>query len=102
MSERLLQLEKDLRSAVARRDYTKVPEIAAALGKQSAEEWRAFPPGDPRAQCIFDQLQRVLEWARRMVCVARASAGDDLQRALMAHRYLTPGNKSGVRLRFDI
>jgi len=102
MSDRLLQLEKDLRSAVARRCYTEVQKIAPEFCAQAAEEWRAFPSGDPRARRIFDRLQNVLEWARLMVCMSRASQAGELRRALLTNRYLVPGSTAGSRLRFDI
>ena len=102
MSDRLLELEKCLRSAVARRCYTEVHKIAAELCAQAAAEWQAFPCGDPRARRIFDQLQNVLEWARQMVCVSRALVADELQRAILTNRYRAPSSPTGSRLRFDI
>jgi hypothetical protein len=102
MSERLLQLEKDLRSAVARRSYSEVQTLAAQIGAQAAEEWRTFPRGDPRARRIFDRLLELLEWARRMVCVSRASAADDLRRTVLANRYRAAPSAIGSRLRFDM
>jgi len=98
----MLQLEKRLRSAVARRCYTEVGTIAAELCAQAAEEWHAFPSGDLRARRIFDQLQNVLEWARQMVCVSRALVADELQRAILTSRYRPPSSPTGSRLRFDI
>jgi len=102
MSERLIHLEKDLRSAVARRCYTEVRTIAAAFGAQAAQEWQAFPSGDPRARLIFNRLQNVLEWTRQMVCVSRGSQADELRRTLLTNRYRVPGSSTGSRLRFDV
>jgi hypothetical protein len=102
MSDRLLQLEKDLRSAVTGRRYPEVQKIGTAFCAQAAAEWRAFPCGDPRAQRIFDRLQSVLEWARLMVSTSRAAQADELRRARLTNRYLVRGSTTGSHLRFDI
>lgn len=102
MSARLLQLEKDLRGALARRAYIEVQKIAAEFSAQAAAEWCAFPSGTPRARRIFDRWRNVLEWTRVMVCTSRASQADELRRMLLTNRYLAGGGATGNHLHFDI
>lgn len=97
-----MKLEDDLRKAVIRQSYVEVQTLAAELGVQAAAEWRAFPPGDPRRRHVFDHLQIMLEWARRMVCVSRASAAEELRRTLLCRRYRRPSNSTGTRLDLDL
>lgn len=101
MSDRLLQLETDLKTAVTHHRYSDVQSIAADFCARAAEEWRAFPAGDPRARDIFDRLQRVLEWARLMLCASRASVEGELRRALLSNRYLRSAGTAGTHLRYD-
>jgi hypothetical protein len=102
MSDRFLQLEKTLLSAVTGRRYPEVEKFAAQFCAQAAEEWRAFPYGDPRARHIFDRLQSVLEWARLMVSTSRAAQADKLRRVRLTSRYLVRNSTTGNHLRFDI
>ena len=80
MSDRLIQLEKDLRSAVARRCYAEVDGATNAFCVQAAEDWQALPPGDPGTIRIFEHLMAVLEWSRLMLCTSRESTAAELRR----------------------
>jgi len=102
MSDSLLQLERDLRNAVLRRSYTEVQTIAGQFCARAAEEWRAFPSEDPRRRSLFDRMQTLLQWAQQMIRVSRAAASDELQRVVLANRYVRTGNATGIRLRLDI
>ncbi|HVN05706.1 MAG TPA: hypothetical protein VMT86_14890 [Bryobacteraceae bacterium] len=101
MSERLPQLEASLRRAVEERRYSDVQEIAAEFCEQALADRRGLPPGDPRARQIFDKFRSVIEWARQMLCIDRATLASELRRAVLTHRYLTT-RASASRLRFDI
>jgi hypothetical protein len=101
MSERLIQLERELREAVAQRCYSGVQQAAAAFCEQAAAEWQALPPGDPAARRIFDGMDGLLEWARLMLCMSRASVAAELRRVRLTHRYLSPEGASVARLRLN-
>ncbi len=101
MSDRLIQLERNLRSAVVRCRYTEIQQAATAFCEQAAAEWQALPPGDPAARRVFKGLEGVLEWARLMLCVSRATTAAELQRLLLSNRYLDAGTMFAGRLRLD-
>jgi len=96
MSDRLLQLEKNLRNAISGRRYTEVRLSAALFSAQASTEWNSFPADNPAARRIFSYWQDVMEWARLMMCTARACVTDDLRRARLTNRYLSrTGGPSG-------
>ena len=102
MSERLIQLERELREAVAHRRYDGVQRAATAFCEQAAAEWQALPAGDPAARRIFDGMDGLLEWARLMLCMSRASIAAELRRVRLTDRYVHPEYASTGRLRFDV
>jgi len=101
MSDRLIQLENELRSAVTRGSYAQAQRAVTAYCAQAADEWRALPLGDSRAHRIFDHLQEVLEWVRLMLSTSRASTAAEVRRVRLAKGYLAPRSVPQSRLRLD-
>ncbi|HTQ57534.1 MAG TPA: hypothetical protein VMI94_23855 [Bryobacteraceae bacterium] len=102
MNGRLQELEKDLRDAVAHRNYEEVRHKAADYAALAAREWHALAPADPRARAIFERLLATLEWTHQMVCISRAHTAARLRRVRLSTRYLGAGSTTQAGLRFDI
>ncbi len=102
MSDRFLQLEKDMRRAVLCHRYADIQAIASQLGAQAVEDWRAIHPDGAGARLIFARLEEMLEWARLMTCMARASRAAELRRLRQATRFKSNSYSCGSHLRCDI
>ena len=99
MSEKLNQLESDLRHAVAGRRFHDVQRLVRELSQESARQWKQLPPGSPGAYEIFERLTHMLDWTHIMLCTARAGIAADLRRAASLKQYM---RASSAGVQFEI
>lgn len=99
-SQRMQELEKELRLAAAGRQYREVARLAAKVGEAAQAYARSVPKGDPRAAEAARKLDDLLGWALVMLQAARSACTAELRRVTTATRYTRrePISTSGIHL----
>ncbi len=94
------EIENELRSAAACRQYQKVSTLAQEYGEAVHAYTQTLPPRDPRIAEAARQLDEPYSWTLMMLHAARVDCAAELQRATTANRYTssTPGRTSAIHL----
>ena len=98
----LLQLERDLRNAVAERRYGEIELLAAMFCDTAQKHAAAFPPGDPAAAQFAAAVAGVLEGARITLCVAREETREQLRHVPFVGRYVTSHRPAPETVHLDL
>jgi len=100
-SERLAKFEHDLRSAVTHRRYADVERLAQLFCAAAETQARSLPPGSAAKEEIVRHVEDTLEWARLMLCTARAATADELRRLPFLTRYVGAPEPPRARVGID-
>ncbi|SPE30371.1 hypothetical protein SBA3_1650021 [Candidatus Sulfopaludibacter sp. SbA3] len=101
-SQRLEQLEKDLRRAAACRQYQEVASLAAEIGAAADGYAQAISHGDQDAAQAARKLYDLLSWALVMMQAARSGCAAELRRVTTASRYSRPADESARTAVLDL
>lgn len=94
--------EQELRRAVERRQFETVDSVIASFCALADEHISSLPSGDPGRYEIITRVLAVLEWARLMLCTARADCSEQLERLFWANRYLDRPDPTEGGVRIDL
>jgi hypothetical protein len=89
-SQRLEQIDKEMRHAAACRQYREVARLAKEIGEAARAYADALSKGDPRAAESVRKLYDLLSWALVMMQAARSACAAELRRVTTATRYRNP------------
>jgi hypothetical protein len=94
--------ERELRRAVERRQFEAVDSLIASFCGLADEYLSSLPVGNPDRREILTRVLAVLEWARLMLCTARAACSGQLDRLFWANRYLDRPDRAEIGVRIDL
>lgn len=97
----LAQIEKDLRCAVREQRYPDAERLTVCYCATAEEELQEFPSGDPRIERTARQAVELLDWARTMMCVARALTKAELLRLPFLNKYVHLPGRAQETLMLD-
>ena len=99
-SERLAQFENDLRSAVKHRRFAEIGRLAELFCAAAETRARSLPAGDPAREQLARHVEETLDWARTMLCVARAATTEEMRKLPFLTRYVgtTEPRRAGVHV----
>jgi hypothetical protein len=94
--------ERELRRAVERRQFAAADSLIASFCGLADEHIFSLPAGNPDRYEIVTRVLAVLEWARLMLCTARADCSGQLDRLFGANRYLDRPDSAELGVRIDL
>lgn len=80
--------ERELRTAIAYQEYGEVVSRIDAYCEAARSHLETLSSQDSRHRVCLARVLDVLEWTRLMICTARATCGDRLERVDLLDRYL--------------
>jgi len=97
--ERFSKIENELRGAVIHRRYADVERLTQLFCAAAETQAKSLPAHDPGRAEIARHVEETLEWARLMLCTARAAVADEMRRLPFLRRYVGSAEpRAGVRL----
>jgi hypothetical protein len=94
--------EKELRRAVERRQFDAVDSLIASFCGLADEHIVSLTADNPLRVEIVTRVLTVLEWARLMLCTARADCSEQLDRLFWANRYLERPDHAELGVQVDL
>ena len=94
--------ERELRRAVERHQFDAADSLIASFCGLADEHIGALPADGPDRYEIVTRVLTVLEWARLMLCTARADCSEQLDRLFWANRYLDRPDRADLGVQVDL
>jgi hypothetical protein len=87
MSQALLKLSVDLRSALLGGDHVLADRLVTEYAQAAREVWESLPEAERATSALPQQARELLTWAHEMTVVRRAMAGAQLAIVQKAAHY---------------
>jgi hypothetical protein len=100
--EALETRERELRRAVERRQFAAANSLIASFCGLADEHISSLAAGSAARYEIVTRVLAVLEWARLMLCTARADCSEQLDRLFRANRYLDRPDRAELGVQVDL
>jgi hypothetical protein len=94
--------ERELRRAVECRQFAAADSLIASFCGLADEHISSLSAGNPLRYEIVTRVLTVLEWARLMLCTARADCSEQLDRLFWANRYLDRPDRAELGVQIDL